>query len=123
MPALTISVCEGEIDFDLLGLPLACKYRICSEDTTFVNRTLKRNVAPGSGTPWFLARLLGYAKAKRLYTYLDQPDYLLNSNEYKILYGGIDSDDVTERITDPNGIMANIQMRMANELACLSTAA
>ena len=65
--ALTIAACEGEVDFDLLGLMLACKYRMCSADTTFVNRTLRRNVAPGSGTPWFLARLLGYAKAKRLY--------------------------------------------------------
>jgi 2-(1,2-epoxy-1,2-dihydrophenyl)acetyl-CoA isomerase len=64
---LTISACEGEVDFDLMGLLLACKFRICSADTTFINRTLRRNVAPGSGTPWFLARLLGYAKAKRLY--------------------------------------------------------
>ncbi|MEO1273398.1 MAG: hypothetical protein AAFX99_35380, partial [Myxococcota bacterium] len=43
-------------------------------------------------------------------------------DEYRILYGGIDSDDVTERITEPNGIMANVQLRMANELSCLHTA-
>jgi hypothetical protein len=48
--------------------------------------------------------------------------YLLNGNEYRLLYGGIDSNDVTERITSPNGIMANIQLRMANEMACRVTA-
>lgn len=48
--------------------------------------------------------------------------YLLTENEYRMLYGGIDSDDVIARITEPNGIMANIQMRMANEMACQVTA-
>ena len=67
IPAYTVSACEGEVDFDLLGLLLVCNYRMCSADTTFVNRTLRRNVAPGSGTPWFLASLLGRARAERLY--------------------------------------------------------
>lgn len=52
----------------------------------------------------------------------DGDSYLLDSNEYRLLYGGIDSNDVTQRITSPNGIMANIQMRMANEMACRVTA-
>lgn len=49
-------------------------------------------------------------------------DYLLNFNEYRIFYGGIDSDTVVERITEPNGIMANVADRMANEVACWTTA-
>jgi len=48
--------------------------------------------------------------------------FLLAENEYRLLYGGIDSNDVTQRITSPNGIMANIQIRMANEMACRVTA-
>lgn len=48
--------------------------------------------------------------------------YLLRTNQYEILYGGIDSNDVTQRITEPNGIMANVQWRMANEMACRVTA-
>jgi hypothetical protein len=52
----------------------------------------------------------------------DARDYLLNGQEYRMLYGGIDSDDVIRRLRDPNGIMANIQMRMANEIACRVTA-
>ncbi len=47
---------------------------------------------------------------------------LLSSAEFRIFYGGIDSDQVTERIRQPNGIMASIAMRMANELACAVTA-
>ncbi len=39
-------------------------------------------------------------------------------SRYKMLYGGIDSDGVVERLTDPNGIMANIGLRMASEVAC-----
>ena len=34
------------------------------------------------------------------------------------IYGGIDSDTVTTRLTSPNGLMGAMQMRMANELAC-----
>lgn len=40
--------------------------------------------------------------------------------EYFTLYGGIDSKDTTTRTRDPNGVMANIADRMANEMACLS---
>jgi hypothetical protein len=48
--------------------------------------------------------------------------YLLQDDEYLILYGGIDSDDVTVRIGDPNGIMSGIQYRMGNEMACNTVA-
>ncbi len=49
-------------------------------------------------------------------------DYLLSGNEYRIFFGGIDSDSITERIREPNGIMANIATRMSNEMACRTTA-
>lgn len=49
-------------------------------------------------------------------------DYLLDPDFYPVLYGGIDSDDVTERLTKLNGIMANIQQRMANAMPCASVA-
>src|SRR5690606_31087823 len=38
-------------------------------------------------------------------------DYLLDTNWYRILYGGIDSDTVVNRITETNGVMANVAMR------------
>jgi hypothetical protein len=44
---------------------------------------------------------------------------LLNSRTYyHQLYGGIDSLTVLDRLTDPNGLMARVQERMANEIAC-----
>ncbi|MBK7829947.1 DUF1588 domain-containing protein [Nannocystis sp.] len=42
--------------------------------------------------------------------------------EYKILYGGIDSFDVTQRLTATNQIMAAVATRMAIEVACIATA-
>jgi hypothetical protein len=53
---------------------------------------------------------------------VDGADLLLNGNEYRIFYGGIDSDGVTQRILEPNGIMANVADRMANEMSCLTVA-
>ena len=37
----------------------------------------------------------------------------------KILYGGITSQSVTERLTEPSGAMGAIQRIMANAIACL----
>ena len=111
MSALTIAACEGEVDFDLLGLALACKYRICSEDTTFVNRTLRRDIAPGSGTPWFLARMLGYAKAKQLY--LDE--VTLTANEALEL-------GIVDRIAKP-GTVGQDAMAVAERFAAIGSIA
>jgi hypothetical protein len=45
---------------------------------------------------------------------------LLHPDEFRFFYGGIDSDQILDRVTEPNGIMANIGMRMANEMACFA---
>jgi hypothetical protein len=39
-----------------------------------------------------------------------------------MLYGGIDSKEVTERATDPSGAMGAIQRTMANDVACRNVA-
>lgn len=44
------------------------------------------------------------------------------SSDYNLLYGGIDSNDVTRRLTTPNGIVTSVGSRMANEVACRATA-
>ena len=48
--------------------------------------------------------------------------YLLDSNNYLSLYGGIDSDEVIKRPKSVNGVMAGVQMRMALEMGCFSAA-
>ncbi len=47
-----------------------------------------------------------------------QARLLDDNNYYQQIYGGIDSFVVTERLTEPNGLMVAVQERMANELAC-----
>ena len=64
-----------------------------------------------------LVATLGYPWKRRT----GDGNFLLERNEYLYFYGGIDSDNVTARITEPNGIMANIALRMANEMGCLVT--
>ena len=47
-------------------------------------------------------------------------DFLMRRDQYMMLYGGIDSVDVVKRTLSPNGIMANIAERLANEMSCIS---
>lgn len=46
----------------------------------------------------------------------DRPTFL--STDYRLLFGGIDSNGTTQRLRAPNGIMVNIADRMATEMAC-----
>ena len=70
--------------------------------------SLSRKIRAVTGLPW--GKGSGYYKT----------DYL--NSDYRVLYGGIDSDDVTQRLSAPNGVMANVAWRMANEVACQTTA-
>lgn len=44
------------------------------------------------------------------------------SEQTAILYGGIDSKEVTDRAMDPSGAMGSIQRTMSNDVACRNTA-
>ena len=59
---LKVANFSGEVDFELLGLLLAFDYRLCDEDTVFVNRVLERDTAPGFCLQWFLTHNLGRAR-------------------------------------------------------------
>lgn len=48
---------------------------------------------------------------------------LTSANNYMLLYGGIDSMNVTERTREPTSIMSSIQERVANQAACLAVPA
>ncbi|HYG75243.1 MAG TPA: hypothetical protein VEK08_09600, partial [Planctomycetota bacterium] len=50
-----------------------------------------------------------------------QPWGKLN-DQLAMLYGGIDSKEVTERATDPSGAMGAIQRILSNDVACKQTA-
>lgn len=49
-------------------------------------------------------------------------NYLTDGNWYRIPYGGIDSREIETRMKSPNGLMANVVYRMANEMSCRTTA-
>ncbi len=67
-------------------------------------------------TPEHLARKIASTTGVRWRERPGRPDYLLD--QYRIFYGGIDSDLVTQRVTEPNGVMASLAQRMAYEVAC-----
>jgi len=48
--------------------------------------------------------------------------HLLNENSMMVFFGGINSNDITKRITTPNGLMASVVQRMSTEVACGSVA-
>ncbi len=63
---------------------------------------VERKVAAVFGKPWGK---------------LTRPDDKLD-----ILYGGIDSKEITERAADPSGVMGSIQRILSNDVACKQTA-
>jgi hypothetical protein len=69
--------------------------------------------------PELLSRKIAATTGLR-WTRSDQTEWLLA--DYNLIYGGIDSNSVTERLTVPNGVMANVAWRMASEMACRVTA-
>ncbi|MCA9716399.1 MAG: DUF1588 domain-containing protein [Myxococcales bacterium] len=71
-------------------------------------------------TPELLAKKISAVTGARWIRGWDLSDYLLT--DYRILYGGIDSDTVTNRLTSMNGIMASVAWRLANEVSCGTTA-
>jgi len=54
---------QGEIDIQLLGLLLACDLRLVSEDSFILKRAEPWSLAPGTGVPWFLTRIVGQSRA------------------------------------------------------------
>ena len=65
-----------------------------------------------------LVRLLSPEQLERKLDAIFGDDWGPLHEQFKILYGGIDSKEVTERIADPSGAMGAIQRMMANEMAC-----
>jgi hypothetical protein len=69
---------------------------------------LRRKISAVAGVPW-----------RMHYEWTKNHDWF-GEETLRVLYGGIDSDSVIRRARDPNSIMANIQLRLANEVAILA---
>lgn len=70
-----------------------------------------------------LVRMLGPEQLERkVAAIFGKPWGRLKDTQYTLLYGGIDSREVTERAADPSGAMGAIQRIMANDVACKNVA-
>jgi len=70
-----------------------------------------------------LARVLSPEQLERkIVAIFGKPWGRLKDEQFALLYGGIDSKEVTERASDPSGAMGAIQRIMANEVACKNVA-
>lgn len=47
-------------------------------------------------------------------------DLLLDNREFRLLYGGIDSQAILKRMKDPSALASSIARRMGNEMSCLA---
>lgn len=63
-----------------------------------------------------IAALLG-----RTWT-INNRDVLLDNREFRLLYGGIDSNTIVKRMKAPSVLASSIARRMGNEMSCLATA-
>jgi hypothetical protein len=71
-----------------------------------------------------VARMLGPEQLERKVVAIFGKNWgRLKEKEAALLYGGIDSEEVTERAADPSGAMGAIQRTLANEVACKNVAA
>jgi hypothetical protein len=70
-----------------------------------------------------LARMIGPEQLERkVAAIFGKPWGRLKDEQYALLYGGIDSKEVTERASDPSGAMGAIQRTLANDVACKNVA-
>lgn len=113
---------EDDYDFRtaLVGL-MASPYFRASDDSQLTGTS--ERVFDDIGGARFLSPELLDRKLSAVtgYPWKDSPDgtsYLTSTRWFRIYYGGIDSDTVVQRITEPNGLMASVANRMAHEMSC-----
>ncbi|HQX52647.1 MAG TPA: DUF1592 domain-containing protein [Planctomycetaceae bacterium] len=70
-----------------------------------------------------LVRMLSPEQIERKITAIFGKSWGRLDDSYAILYGGIDSQEVTERLTDPSGAIGALQRILANDVACKNVAA
>ncbi len=70
-----------------------------------------------------VVRMLGPEQLERKIVAIFGRSWGRLDGSYSILYGGIDSKEVTERLADPSGAVGALQRIMANDVACKNVAA
>jgi hypothetical protein len=70
-----------------------------------------------------LVRMLGPEQIERKIVAIFGRPWGRLKDSYAILYGGIDSKEVTQRLTEPSGAIGALQRILANDVACKNVAA
>ena len=107
----------------LVGVVLSPYFRGLAVDGELTDDEAAQLAGVGHGrlsTPELLADKIAATTGVRWIRGWDLEDWL--RTDYKVLYGGIDSDTITQRLSHINGVMAGVAARMANEVACAATA-
>lgn len=74
LDSLVLISVQGDIAFPFLGLILACDFRICSDNTRFLNDCINGNRLPMCGLSYYMVQYLGLSKAKELLFNTDRID-------------------------------------------------
>ena len=124
--SLTSAFNEGGKDHRILvkGVILSKWFRAAAprEELTEEDKVRLRDVGTARLlTPELLDRKIVTVTGTR-WAHNNGTPYLMNENQMMIFFGGINSDDITKRITTPNGLMASVIQRMSTEVACMSVA-
>jgi hypothetical protein len=77
-----------------------------------------KGAKPGDLVQTGSARLLSPEALERKLIATTGQDWEDLTGDYLLLYGGIDSDAITRRLDDPNGVMTHIVDRLATDVAC-----
>ena len=67
---------------------------------------------------WKTQAITGYAWGRHLTLRGEDISFLTDKNQYRLLYGGIDSDAVTERTDDVTALMAAVAQNHAAQVSC-----
>jgi len=110
-------------------------FKLLVKDIILSDYFLARNLAPGENPSSYAdigaGRLITPEEINRKITAITGINYEWrgpNSNSgllgrHRLLYGGIDSDEVTTRTTEPTSLIDSIQERISNQVACERVAA
>jgi hypothetical protein len=110
-------------------------FKLLVKDIILSDYFMARNLAPGEDPSSYAdvgaGRLITPEEINRKITAITGVNYEWrgpNSNSgllgrHRLLYGGIDSDEVTTRTTEPTSLIDSIQERISNQVACERVAA
>ena len=105
------------------GLSLLGRSYELANDAQFSDRSIVRNARLAELDDIGLVRLLSPEQIERKIVAVFGKPWGRLDESYAILYGGIDSQEVTERLSVPSGAIGALQRILANDVACKNVAA